>query len=132
VCQASYKNNVIASSVYLTHNKKAYYKYGASDMNYQHLRPNNLVMWEAVKHLAKNGFAELSLGRSEPHHEGLLRFKNGFSSHVKKVYYYRHYFEAGRWVQHSVDTGTQSLGVFSKMPIWLLRGIGRLLYRHVA
>jgi lipid II:glycine glycyltransferase (peptidoglycan interpeptide bridge formation enzyme) len=39
----------IAGAVYFLFGSEAIYKYGASDKEYQPLRPNNLVMWEAIK-----------------------------------------------------------------------------------
>jgi len=46
---ASHKGKNIASAVYFHFGDKAIYKYGASDRKYQHLRANNLVMWEAIR-----------------------------------------------------------------------------------
>ena len=67
----------IAASVYFHFGKAAIYKYGASDKRYQHLRPNNLVMWEAIRWCIQDGYTSLSLGRTDLDDEGLRQFKNG-------------------------------------------------------
>jgi len=38
------------------------YKFGASDSGFQHLRPNNLVMWEGIRHCAERGCERLHFG----------------------------------------------------------------------
>jgi lipid II:glycine glycyltransferase (peptidoglycan interpeptide bridge formation enzyme) len=50
-----HEGKAIAASVFFHFGKKAVYKYGASDLEYQSLRANNLVMWEAIKWYSQNG-----------------------------------------------------------------------------
>ncbi|MGB5847992.1 MAG: peptidoglycan bridge formation glycyltransferase FemA/FemB family protein, partial [Ignavibacteriaceae bacterium] len=74
-------NNVsIAGAVYLHIGNKALYKFGASFMEYQNLRANNLVMWEAIKYYSAKGFKSFSFGRTEPDNEGLRKFKLGWGT----------------------------------------------------
>ena len=130
VLLASYLNNVIACAVYFHFSDKAIYKYGASDRKYQYLRPNNLIMWHAIKSLAQNGFRSLSLGRTEPQNEGLLQFKRGWNVEETKINYYRfnlvtNTFEQGSSIPESAHK------IFSALPSPILNLAGRLLYRHV-
>ncbi len=55
VALASHNKSFIAGAVFFHFGGKALYKYGASDMKYQNLRPNNLVMWEAVRWYRERG-----------------------------------------------------------------------------
>ena len=62
----SYRGAAIAANVYFHFGDQVIYKYGASDKTYQHLRANNLVMWEAIKWACDKGYKAFSFlaGRS--------------------------------------------------------------------
>ena len=64
------------------------YKYGASQPDYLAGRPNNLVMWEAIRWYGRNGFSQFDMGRSEPDNAGLNQFKNGWGTEVETLPYY--------------------------------------------
>jgi len=49
VVLASFDQENVAGAIYFHLGEKAVFKYGASDKKFQHLRANNLVMWEAIK-----------------------------------------------------------------------------------
>ena len=66
VVLASYENSIVAGAVFFHLGEKAVFKYGASDENFHHLRPNNLVMWEAIKWYSQNGYKSICFGRTEP------------------------------------------------------------------
>jgi hypothetical protein len=130
VSVASYLNHVIACAVYFHFSDTAIYKYGASDRTYQHLRANNLVMWEAITSLARNGFRSLNLGRTEPQNTGLLQFKRGW--HVKEttINYVRFNLLTNAFEKRSsIPASTHK--IFSALPSPVLNLAGRLLYRHV-
>ena len=52
---SKYGGKSIAGAVFLLIGQKALYKYGASLIEYQNLRPNNLLMWESIKYLKASG-----------------------------------------------------------------------------
>ncbi len=74
----------LAASVFFHSSSEAIYKFGASDYAFQKLRPNNLVMWEAIKRCTANGFARLHLGRTSLANEGLRQFKRRLERVKKK------------------------------------------------
>ncbi|MBS3917355.1 MAG: peptidoglycan bridge formation glycyltransferase FemA/FemB family protein [Deltaproteobacteria bacterium] len=129
---ASRAGKNIAGAIYFHFNGKAYYKYGASDKNYQHLRPNNLVMWEAIRCYSGNGTRSLCMGRTEPDHEGLLQFKSGWGTTEQPIRYYRYDFKKGSFVSGSSKVTGFHNKIFKNMPIPILNKIGALLYKHVA
>ncbi len=53
--------------------------YANSDYNYQHLRPGNLLAWEAIKHYFSYGYKIFDFGKTECGNEGLRMYKSGFS-----------------------------------------------------
>ncbi len=131
VMLARFRGNPIAGAVYLCFGKKALYKYGASVREEQQLRANNLIMWEAIRYLNGQGYSELCLGRTDMNNEGLRRFKKGWNASESAVNYYTYDFENRAFVS---DAGKESgihTVVFRKMPVVVLRTMGRMLYRHV-
>ena len=131
VALASYHDKTIAASVYFHFGKKVIYKYGASDLNYQHLRANNLVMWEAIKWYCENGYENFSFGRTEPYNKGLLQFKAGWAGKQETLNYYKYDLLQDKFVNNqSKITGLHSK-ILTKMPLFLLRILGSVLYSHV-
>lgn len=133
LASAVYQGRIIASLCFFHFGRQAIYKYGASDMAFQGLRPNNLVMWEAIRRYKANGCETLSLGRTEEENEGLRRYKQMWGTRESLVKYYRYdlakkAFRAG--TRPSGQTGLANK-VFGRMPRPLLRLVGRWTYRHV-
>jgi hypothetical protein len=131
VALAFHRSRVIAGCVYFYFGRSAVYKFGASDRSYQGLRPNNLVMWEAIRYLRSRGLEKLSLGRSEPDNQGLLQFKRGWNARESFLKYHRLDLHRNRFVQAPIKTEGALTRVFRVAPIPLLRLIGAALYRHV-
>jgi CelD/BcsL family acetyltransferase involved in cellulose biosynthesis len=107
VVTARLESRSVAAAVFFHHGRRALFKFGASDYRFQQMRPNNLVMWEALKRLADEGFASLHLGRTSLATEGL------FVTDTDR---------AAGW--HN--------GVFRCLPPPLLRLAGRMLYPHLS
>jgi hypothetical protein len=132
VVLASLGQENIAGAGYFHFNKKAVYKYGASDKKYQHLRANNLVMWEAIKWYGQNGYKSLCFGISELENQGLIQFKSGWGAAEHPIHYYRYDLKKNSFVaEGSKVTGIHNK-VFNKMPAPMLNRIGVLFYRHFA
>jgi lipid II:glycine glycyltransferase (peptidoglycan interpeptide bridge formation enzyme) len=130
VVLAFYKNKPIAGSVFFHLGKEAIYKYGASDLRYQNLRANNLVMWETIRYYSKNGLKNLSLGRTESDNQGLIQFKSGWGTTEHKINYYQYDFRKQGFIRpQSKVTGFHNK-IFRKIPIQLLRTIGSIFYKH--
>jgi serine/alanine adding enzyme len=125
-----FKERPIAGAIYFYFGEKAIYKYGASDRIYQHLRPNNLIMWEAIKCCKQNGCKHFSLGRTDLNHGGLLQFKRGWGAKEETIHYYKYDLTKDTFVKDSSRI-KPSYSFFRKLPIPLLKLSGRLLYRHV-
>lgn len=122
----------IAGAVFFFLGGRAIYKYGASDLGRQQLRPNNLVMWTAMKWLAHHGAGSLHLGKTALNHDGLRRFKLSLGAVEERIEYVK--FDVRRSC-FEVDTD-QIAGwhnrVFRVLPGFLSRGAGKLLYKHWA
>ena len=127
---ASHQERVVAGAIYFHYGKKAIFKYGASDQIYQHLRANNLVMWEAVKKYCLDGYDTLFLGRTETNNKGLRQFKAGWGAEENTIHYYRYDFKKKSFAKGRSPVGPNYNKVFSRIPVPLLKIIGTMLYRH--
>lgn len=131
VILAAHQKKNIAAAVYFHFGEKALYKYGASDRAYQHLRANNLVMWEAIKWHAQNGCKRFCFGRTEMDNDGLRQFKNGWGAQERVIKYYRYDFGRNAFVQNADAAGGRMNKLFGAMPIPCLRAIGAIAYKHM-
>lgn len=136
IINARHNNMPVAGAIFFRYQDRAYYKYGAYDLRYQHLRAFNLVMATAIRHFAESGCTSLCFGRTEPENHGLLQFKNGWNSEVVPLNYYRYNFrraafERERPPPHNVSKALQ-IAMFRTMPAWCLKTIGNIFYRHIA
>lgn len=128
---ASLSDRSIAANVYLNFGEEVIYKYGASDKRYQHLRANNLVMWEAIKWSCNQGFQSFSFGRTEPEHKGLMQFKAGWGAKPYQIYYYRYNLRKNVFTVNTSDINPLFKKIFSNLPVTFLKMLGRILYRHM-
>lgn len=131
VVLASHKKRAIAGAVFFHLGEKAFFKYAASDRAYQHLRPNNLVMWEGIKWYCKNGYKTFCFGRTEMENKGLSQYKAGWGTKESIIKYYRFDVNKGNAIKNSIRESRIRNRVFNKMPITLLKFIGSISYKHM-
>jgi len=131
IALASYKGCTIAGSVFFHFGNKAIFKYGAFDKTYQHLRASNLVLWEGIRWHQKNGYSNMSFGRTELQNKGLRQFKAGWGAVERKINYYRYDLRTDAFVRGEQKISGFHNIIFSHMPDPLLKLSGELLYRHM-
>lgn len=132
VATARWEERPVAGAIFFHNGRQAMYKFGASDDDFQQLRPNNLVIWEGIRHCAERGCERLHFGRTAQAHEGLRRFKLGFGAREVEIRCCKYDFRAGRFVTDTDGTKGWFNRVFACLPLPLLRLAGQLLYRHVS
>ena len=86
VAVAEHFGKIIAAAVFLHFHGAATFKFGASERSHLSYRPNNLVMWEAIKEYSQKGFKVFDFGKTEIENIGLRQFKNGWNSDRKKYF----------------------------------------------
>ena len=131
VVLASHGGKTVAGAMYFHFGDMAIYKYGASDRKYQHLRANNLVMWEAIRWYCRNGYRNLCFGRTDPENKGLLQFKRGWGTRERTIRYYRYDLVQKTFVQDNSRLKGFQKKVFQVFPVPMLRLIGELLFKHI-
>jgi len=132
VATARHGGNVIAASVYCHVGRKALFKYGASDTRYQGLRGSTLVMWDAIRRYAGEGYETLSLGRTAVANEGLRRFKLGWGATETELRYFNYDLRRGQFVGGGCDHDDTGYALVRLLPLSCSRLVGTLLYKHIA
>jgi Acetyltransferase (GNAT) domain len=122
----------VAGAVFFHFGKTAIFKFGASDDRFQHLRANNFVMWEAIKHLSHKGFETLDFGRTSLAAEGLRRFKLGWGTTERKIDYVKFDLKKSTFVTSKDYSSGSHTRLFQILPVPLSRLIGATLYKHTA
>src|SRR4030095_2314747 len=86
----------VAGAVFLHVGGRVVYKFAASDPRQLDTRPNNLVLWEALRWYGARGGESLDLGRTSASHDGLRRFKLSWGSQERRIEYLRYDTGTGR------------------------------------
>ncbi len=132
VVTAVSKTKPIAAAVFFHRGTQAIYKFGASDEAFQQLRPNNVLMWHAIRSYAERGYATLDFGRTSVTNAGLRRFKLGWGTMERTIEYFRYdYARSDFVVSRDQATGWHNK-LFQLMPPAASRALGGLLYKHIA
>jgi hypothetical protein len=131
VALAQHRGNPVAAAVFLQFAHRAVFKYGASRAGVSPLRANDLVMWEAILWLATHGCRHLDLGRTSLWNDGLRRFKLGWGTCERRISYYKYDLRHNAFVQDHDRARGWHAAVFARLPIPVLRWLGRILYPHL-
>ena len=122
----------MAADVILGFKGTALYKYDASDPSLLHLRPNNLLLWQAPMLCREQGYAALDLGRCVRDGEGLRRFKMLWGAEETPLPYY--YYPDTRGIMGGGEQGLPYrvlAPALRHMPLFLLQRLGTIASRHV-
>jgi hypothetical protein len=128
---AEFHGKIIAGALYLHFGNEATYKFGASDSKYLHLRPNDLLMWEAIQHYSRNGYGKFCFGRTEPDNAGLRQFKRGWGAEETVIRYYKYDMGNSEFITETASISSLSTRIIQMMPLPVSKLIGHMLYRHV-
>jgi hypothetical protein len=121
----------IAAAVFFRFGKNALYKYAASDKRLQEFRANNLVMWQGIQFLLRNGVEKLHFGRTECENDGLRRFKLSWGTQEEIINYYRVDPSGRQCLVSSPRNSGFHKRVFGKLPLVFNRLAGSILYPHL-
>ena len=121
----------IAAAVFFRFGKNALYKYAASDKRLQEFRANNLVMWQGIQFLLRNGVEKLHFGRTECENDGLRRFKLSWDTQEEIINYYRVDPSGRQCLVSSPRNSGFHKRVFGKLPLVFNRLAGSILYPHL-
>ena len=86
---AEYKSQIIAATLYLHDDSDVYSYLGGADAAFQHVRPSNAVVYEAIRWAQHKGKKRLILAGGYEPDDGIFRFKASFSPLRAKFYVYK-------------------------------------------
>jgi hypothetical protein len=122
----------VAAAVFFHLAGRVIYKFSASNLAAQHLRPNNLVMWEAIRWYTRAGAREMHFGRTSLKNEGLRRYKRGFNTLEEELRYYRFDLRQRKFLAGEERAPGWQNRVCSLLPLRVLRLAGAILYKHMS
>lgn len=122
------ESQLLAGAVFLHYNKTLTYKFSASDPVYWKLRPNNLLIWHAIRWGCEHGYQVFDWGRTGLDNPGLRQFKLGWGSEERILHYS---VLADRPPKTSASEKAHLLSRLIQLsPTWVCRVIGELFYQH--
>jgi CelD/BcsL family acetyltransferase involved in cellulose biosynthesis len=83
-------DTIVAGDLFLEWKETLYYKFNASLVDNLSCRPNDLLIWEAMRCGKLRGFTSLDLGLSDWDQTGLVRYKRKFGAAEKTISFLRH------------------------------------------
>jgi len=89
-------------------------------------------MWEAVKWYLQKGVKKLHLGRTSVANEGLRRFKLGRGAGEEKIEYFKYDLRTNNFVTDTDEAFGWHNQVFQRLPLFVSRMAGNVLYKHWA
>lgn len=121
-----------AGAIFFRFGPTVTYKFGASDPAFAHLRPNNLIMWEAIIRSARAGHRTFDFGRTSLENTGLRHFKLGWGAEERPLHYFRYQLPGARVISAPDRAHGWHNRLFRLLPPAMLRTLGAALYRHIA
>jgi hypothetical protein len=124
-------SEAVAGAVFLRSGRSAVYKFGASDPEHWPCRPNQMVMWCAIRFLCELGCEHLSFGRTSLADLGLSRFKLSWGSAAASLNYQRYHTRSDAWISSGPVRRESYPMVFNHLPTAINQIAGRLIYPHL-
>lgn len=131
---ATKSDKTIAGAVFLQWKDHLFYKFAASDPAHLGDRPNDLVMWEAIRSAKAAGLSHLDLGLSDWDQDGLIRYKQKFATEEGVIHFLHrsHALAAGTGSEHGFLHQLTQLFTDPAVPDRVTEMAGGLLYRYLA
>lgn len=129
VILAYHDDDCLAGAVFLHWQGTLTYKYGASKKDNLSLKPNNLVMNDAIHWACSNGISIFDMGRTDLDNSGLRDFKSRWGAEEIPLTYT--YINSKNNTLGSVALNPVNK-IIQKSPTWVTKFLGELLYRYFA
>ena len=131
-CLLAYRDREpVAGAVFLAWKSTVLYKYGASDERHLGLRPNHLLLHEAIRWSSANGYTVLDFGRTDSDNQGLRSFKSAWGA-IEEPLVYSTLGDAARETAVSSQRASLLGPLIRRSPPAVCRALGELLYRYAA
>lgn len=125
-------HELLAGSVFLLHGRTAFYAFNGRRRESLSLRPNDLLLWHAMRSACARGFARFDLGEVAAGRDGLADFKRKWGAAASPLH--RYYYPGAAAVE-AADAGggpgKLAAAVWRRMPLGATARAGNLVYRFL-
>jgi CelD/BcsL family acetyltransferase involved in cellulose biosynthesis len=90
VLLVSHEGRTVAGILILKYKDTVVYEYGGSLPDSLSLRPNHLLLWEAIRQARQQGYRYFDFGRTSLDNTGLMEFKSRWGTCQHSLHYYHH------------------------------------------
>ena len=127
---ASTNGQPMASIITVRYKHTLVYKYGCSDPRFHNLGGTALLFWKTIQEAKRDGQQEFDLGRSDSDNRGIVKFKDHWGTTRSTLTYLRY---PARPLHTTGERYGMQLArrVLARVPDWILRLTGQLLYKHI-
>ncbi len=123
------EHSVIAAGVFLTYNDTLVYKYVASDVSALNDRPNECLVFHAIRMAVEGGYATFDFGISKRSQEGLRQFKSKWGAVEHDVHMEYITGDPQPLTEDSVAMKLISMAI-KHSPSVVCRMLGEVFYRY--
>lgn len=128
---ATVGDRAVAAAIFLAWHDTVVYKFGASEPDAWHLRPNNLLFWSAIERSCADGHTTFDWGRTDFDNRGLRDFKRSWGA-VEQPLFYSSIGGPVKSPTHGRPAHRLMRTVIRHSPPIVCRATGRALYRFAA
>lgn len=130
---AKHQNQSVGGLLLYKYKDRVSAEFAVSDERFRDMSPNHLLFWEAIKSAYEEGYKIFDFGRTSPHNQALMDFKNRWGTQVIDLPKYFHSKEAGINSNGVEQTFKYRLikSACSKAPDAIFQKIGNFCYRHM-
>jgi CelD/BcsL family acetyltransferase involved in cellulose biosynthesis len=129
VAVVSQEERPLAAAVFLVYKSVVIYKYGASEPEALECRPNEWLMYHAIRWAAQSGHARFDFGVSQQQQEGLRRYKRKWGA-VESIVYHDYFRGSGRPTGDDSWALKAAAAIIRRSPPLVCRALGEMLYRY--
>ncbi|GBC63769.1 hypothetical protein DENIS_4767 [Desulfonema ishimotonii] len=130
---ARHNGQTIGSAILLKFKERLSVEFLVSDETSFHLRPNHILVWNAIKMARKEGYGVFDFGRTASGNRGLIKFKKSWGAQDENLLHLYYPGEMCGNAARREDTLKYKLvkKVCHMAPPPFFQGLGIFLYRHM-
>jgi serine/alanine adding enzyme len=128
-----YRDKIIGGTLFVTYKNMLIPFWAASLSQYNNLRPNDMLYWEAMKFACRNGFKYFDFGRSTIN-SGTFKFKQNWGAETVHLNYQYLFNKCQRipTVSATADNKYQlAINIWKKLPMAVVNTLGPKLIRYL-
>jgi CelD/BcsL family acetyltransferase involved in cellulose biosynthesis len=128
------QRRIIAGAIFLTLGKTASYSFSGSGLGDASLRPNDLIIWQAINDACKRDCQLFDFGEVPEGNDDLAKFKTKWGAEPVRLH--RYYYPSGPDVKSNSDESRGRLealarAAWRRLPLWTISWLGDRIYARL-